>query len=63
MEKVALHAKHGCPTHIARQLPNGRWTSKLGRWEDIEHDEFDLTGNGLDEYGDIAQYFKREAAP
>ena len=24
-------------THIARQLPNGRWTSKFGNWEDIEH--------------------------
>src|SRR6185437_13377590 len=23
--------------HVARQLPNGKWTSKLGEWEDIEH--------------------------
>lgn len=25
-------------THVARQLPNGKWTSKLGDWEDIEHE-------------------------
>ena len=25
------------PTHAARQLPDGRWTSKLGRLEDVEH--------------------------
>lgn len=27
---------------MARQLPNGRWTSKLGEVEDIEHDLSDL---------------------
>lgn len=37
-EKVAIFAlPDGTPTHAARQLPNGRWTSKLGRLEDIEH--------------------------
>lgn len=24
--------------HVARQLHSGKWTSKLGDWEDIEHD-------------------------
>src|SRR5436190_264525 len=28
--KVAIYAdSSGCPTHVTRQLPNGRWTSKL----------------------------------
>ena len=36
-EKVALYAKEGDWTHAARQLANGRWTSKLGMYEDIEH--------------------------
>ena len=32
--------------HVARMLPNGKWTSKLGDWEDIEHDTPELlTGN------------------
>src|SRR4051812_40036029 len=34
-EKVALYARDGAPTHAARQLPDGRWTSKLGTMEDI----------------------------
>jgi len=36
-EKVAIYAQSGVPTHAARQLPDGRWKSKLGAWEDIEH--------------------------
>ena len=40
-EKVALYAltvrNESVPTHAARQLPNGWWTSKLGSLEDIEH--------------------------
>ena len=37
-EKIALYARNGFWTHAARQLPNGKWTSKLGEDEDIEHD-------------------------
>lgn len=30
-EKVALYVDHSnIPTHMARQLPNGQWSSKLG---------------------------------
>src|SRR5262245_58879428 len=40
-EKVALYAKKtkdgSVPTHAARQLPDGKWTSKLGKYEDVEH--------------------------
>jgi hypothetical protein len=37
-EKVAIFANAlGQPTHAARQLPTGRWTSKLGESEDIDH--------------------------
>src|SRR5262245_4177652 len=50
-EKVALFAHaQGRPTHAARQLPNGRWTSELGRREDIEHALHDLGG---DLYGTV----------
>jgi len=41
IEKVALYFNDHdseCETsHVARQLPDGRWTSKLGVDEDIEH--------------------------
>jgi hypothetical protein len=37
-EKIALYELRGMYTHAARQLPDGRWKSKLGEDEDIEHD-------------------------
>src|SRR5436190_2062944 len=44
-ERVALFANdQSHPKHMARQLPNGRWTSKLGLLEDIEHELRDLEG-------------------
>lgn len=43
VEKVALFA-NTAPTHAARQLPSGKWTSKLGQAEDIEHLLTGLTG-------------------
>lgn len=37
-EKVAIFAtEDGLPAHAARQLPDGRWASKLGKREDIVH--------------------------
>jgi len=60
-EKVALFADAaGVPTHAARQLPGGRWTSKLGFLEDIEHDLHDLAG---EEYGAVVQLFPRPVLP
>jgi hypothetical protein len=45
--------------HAARQLPSGRWTSKIGVLEDIEHSLRDLEG---DEYGTATVLMKRPAA-
>jgi len=58
-EKVAIYEKNGKPSHAARQCPNGRWTSKLGIWETIEHDFRALEGNGLQEYGQIVRLMRR----
>jgi hypothetical protein len=55
-EKVALFALAGVPKHAARQLPGGRWTSKLGPMEDIEHALHDLTGMV---YGSVVLVMKR----
>ena len=49
-EKIALYVRPdgragNVPTHAAKQLDNGRWTSKLGGFEDIEHlDVGDVNG-------------------
>ena len=56
-EKVAIYAINKKPTHAARQLPSGRWTSKLGCLEDIEHMTLDdLNG---DKYGSVTLILKR----
>ena len=58
-EKVAPFADdQGLPTHVARQLPSGRWTSKLGMLQDIEHELNELAGA---EYGSVAQVLIRPA--
>jgi hypothetical protein len=58
-QKVALYALGGSPTHAARQLPSGRWTSKLGPQEDIEHELGALEGPL---YGTVVQVLKRPIA-
>lgn len=55
-EKVAIFAKDGVPTHAARQLPSGRWTSKLGAREDIEHDLQAIAG---ELYGSVVLIVQR----
>ena len=62
-EKIALFVDdEGAPTHAARQLQSGAWTSKLGDWEDIEH----VTLNALESaplmtslYGTVALVLRR----
>lgn len=47
-DKIAVFATHaGSPLHVARQLPNGRWTSKLGNDEDIEHSRLEDLAGGI----------------
>jgi hypothetical protein len=58
-EKVALFALTGVPKHAARQLPTGRWVSKLGRGEDVEHALHDLTGMV---YGAVVLVMKRRVS-
>jgi hypothetical protein len=58
-EKVALFARGDKPTHAARQLPSGRWTSKLGKGEDIEHELHAVSGEA---YGAVVLMVKRPIA-
>lgn len=57
VEKVALYGFGFFYTHAARQLANGKWTSKLGKAEDIEHDSPDDVAGGL--YGEVVQFMRR----
>jgi hypothetical protein len=58
-EKVAIYATDDGPSHAARQLTNGRWTSKLGPDDDIEHSLEGLRSNA---YGSVVQFLRRPAA-
>lgn len=61
-EKLALYAESdGTYSHAARLLPNGKWSSKLGALEDIEHDTPDDVAGGV--YGDIFGFMKRPVGP
>ncbi len=58
-ERLAVYSDEaGTPTHMARQLPSGHWTSKLGELEDTEHVTLDQL-SGLD-YGRVVQFLKRK---
>lgn len=60
VEKIAIYASDtDVPKHAARQLPSGRWVSKLGKSIDIEHDS--EKGVSGDRYGTVAAYMKRPA--
>lgn len=57
-EKIAIYVDStGKPSHAARQLISGKWTSKLGQLEDIEHTT--LEGVAGSEYGTVAVIMKR----
>lgn len=55
--KVAIYGNSLTFTHAARQLPDGTWTSKLGKAEDIEHDTPDDVAGGL--YGEVVGFLRR----
>lgn len=56
-ERVAVYAIAGIPKHIARQLSDGRWTSKLGGLEDIVHAS--LENIESPDYGRVALIMRR----
>ncbi len=56
-EKIAIYALAGVPTHAAKQLPDGRWKSKLGPWEDIEHNTLKAVEEYL--YGKAVVFMER----
>ena len=61
VEKIALYARFNgralTPTHVARQLESGVWTSKLGPCEDVSHITVDDVGGPL--YGEVVCYMSR----
>jgi hypothetical protein len=56
-DKVALYGNTFLYTHAARQLSDGKWTSKLGKAEDIEHDTPEVVAGGI--YGEVVEIMRR----
>ena len=57
-EKMAIYVDaERMPSHAARQLPSGKWTSKLSKLEDIEHDT--LAALEGDAYGTVALIMRK----
>ncbi|HEY0139475.1 MAG TPA: hypothetical protein VGF48_01195 [Thermoanaerobaculia bacterium] len=56
-EKIAFYVVRGAVQHAARQMPSGRWRSKIASFEDIEHE----TPHELecDMYGEVVLILKR----
>lgn len=61
-DKIAIYVdEDNCFSHIARQLSSGKWTSKLGDWEDIEHTLEGLMGHSP-AYGQVVIVMKKKKA-
>lgn len=57
--RIAIYGRDGEAYHVARQLPTGRWTSKLGASVDIEHELEALAGG---DYGEVVLIMRRASA-
>ena len=56
-EKIALYAiGMDVIRTVARQLDDGRWTSKLGQLEDITHSSTDAIEDS--DYGEVVQFMR-----
>ena len=58
LEKIALYAVGTIPTHAARQLATGWWTSKLGPSIDIEQVDLQTIAGGV--YGTAGAFLARQ---
>ena len=56
-EKIAIYSDGDEYMHAARQLEGGKWTSKMGPNEDIEHHSPEDIANPC--YGNVSIFMKR----
>ena len=60
-QKIVIYAEDDDPLHVAHELPSGRWSSKLGDWEDIEHESPMTLADGR--YGRPVVAMRRSVMP
>jgi hypothetical protein len=56
-EKIAIYAIGEEVQHVARQLASGKWTSKVGDYEDIEHKDVLVLSSPV--YGKPVKFMQR----
>lgn len=61
LEKIAIFHQNNVPSHAAKLLQSGFWSSKLGDWFDISHRHKCLCGRERSSYGEIAFFMSRPA--
>lgn len=57
--KIAIYVENDEFRHVARQEPNGLWSSKIGPQEDITHELRALESSGLYGYGVASIFMKK----
>ena len=59
--KIAVFENDNVPRHVARQLADGAWTSKLGSATDVQHNlKEDIKNDpALSSYGGISVFMKK----
>jgi len=57
-KKIALYTLYGEPTHAAKLIGDGTWSSKLGLFIDLSHTLADLVGP---EYGSVFGIYRKAA--
>lgn len=63
VEKLAIWFEGEAFKHVARQLENGWWTSKLGYWHDVSHRTLvAIMGSGAWEFSGAPIFMKRRRA-
>jgi hypothetical protein len=57
-EKIAIYTRERRFKHAARQVKSGRWASKLGEEQDIEHERVEHVRNAS--YGVVEDFLRRK---
>lgn len=59
--KIAMYVdEDGRPSHFARQVQGGNWTSKLGELIDVVHSSLSCVAGNEPHYGQVSHFFKRK---
>lgn len=58
--KIAIYGdSQKVPRHVARQLANGEWTSKISQYEDIRHKTLKALSGDSPAYGTVIQIMRK----